>query len=81
MQVRKLKAIYHTLNLFNVDIAQKCLIGECWCPSADIPQIKDALQEATVNISTSKSTLPTYRFTVKFRFDIIATISLCCEKD
>lgn len=32
IMVRKMKAIYHTLNLFNMDVSQKCLIGECWVP-------------------------------------------------
>ncbi|KAI5637398.1 hypothetical protein NE865_09829 [Phthorimaea operculella] len=37
IMVRKMKAIYHTLNLFNMDVTKKCLIGECWVPTADLP--------------------------------------------
>ena len=50
MQVRKIKAIYHTMNMFNLDVTHKCLIAECWCPVADLDQIQDALKRGTVRI-------------------------------
>ena len=40
IKVRKIKAIYHTLNYFNLDVTQKCLIAECWIPTADIESIQ-----------------------------------------
>lgn len=46
-QVRKMKAIYHTMNMFNYD--QKSIIAECWAPLSEIPRIKDALDKETVN--------------------------------
>jgi hypothetical protein len=36
IKVRKVAAIYHTLNCFSVDLGQKCLIGEIWCPVSEI---------------------------------------------
>ena len=44
MKVRKIKAIYHTLNFFNLDVTQKCLIAECWIPTLDIEAIQLALR-------------------------------------
>ncbi|CAJ0941015.1 unnamed protein product, partial [Mesorhabditis belari] len=46
-KVRKIKSIYHTLNLFNIDVTQKCLIAECWCPMAELDRIKMALKRGT----------------------------------
>lgn len=48
IKVRKIKAIYHTLNMFNLDVTQKCLIAECWCPVADLDRIQQALQRGNV---------------------------------
>lgn len=53
-KVRKIKAIYHTLNLFNLDVTQKCLIAECWVPMADLESIHHALRRGTVKLDKYK---------------------------
>merc|ERR1719167_1081731 len=47
IKVRKIKAIYHTLNMFNLDVTQKCLIAECWIPRLDMEAIQLALRRGT----------------------------------
>jgi len=47
IKVRKIKAIYHTLNFFNLDTSQKCLIAECWIPRLDMEAIQLALRRGT----------------------------------
>ncbi|KAL1424517.1 hypothetical protein MTO96_020069 [Rhipicephalus appendiculatus] len=47
VKVRKIKAIYHALNLFNLDVTQKCLIAECWCAVSDLEKIQMALHRGT----------------------------------
>ncbi|XP_021947203.1 V-type proton ATPase 116 kDa subunit a1 isoform X2 [Folsomia candida] len=47
IKARKIKAIYHTLNLFNLDVTEKCLISECWIPVADIENIQMAMRRGT----------------------------------
>lgn len=45
MVVKKMKAIYHTLNFFNLDISNECFIGECWIPTNRIIDITKLLLE------------------------------------
>uniref|UniRef100_A0A8C1XGE5 V-type proton ATPase subunit a n=1 Tax=Cyprinus carpio TaxID=7962 RepID=A0A8C1XGE5_CYPCA len=70
IKVRKMKAIYHTLNLCNIDVTQKCLIAEIWCPVSDLDSIQFALSGSTVpsilNRMQTKQTPPTYNKTNKF---------------
>merc|ERR1719210_3306099 len=47
VKVRKIKAIYHTLNLFSLDVSNKCLIAECWIPRLDMESIQLALRRGT----------------------------------
>lgn len=74
--VRKIKAIYHTLNSCNMDLSQKCLIAECWVPDRDLDKIQEALKNATDSSGSSvasfmskmdtNETPPTYNRTNKF---------------
>lgn len=50
IMVRKMKAIYHTMNLFNMDVTKKCLIGECWVPIGDLGIVQNCLTEGSVSI-------------------------------
>ena len=48
--VRKEKAIYETMNLFNYDVRRKTLVAEGWCPTQDLTTIQMTLRHATVSI-------------------------------
>ncbi len=53
VKVRKIKAIYHTLNMFNLDVTNKCLIGECWCAVDDLDKIHLGLRRGTERSGSS----------------------------
>lgn len=74
--IRKEKAIYQTMNLFNYDPNRKCLIAEGWCPTNDLHKVQStikesaetsgALQPSILNqIETTKEP-PTFNRTNKF---------------
>lgn len=48
IQIRKMKATFHTLNMCNMDITSKCLLAECWCPVADMAFIQNALNRGQI---------------------------------
>lgn len=76
VMVRKMKAIYHTLNLFNMDVTKKCLIGECWVPLNDLPFIRQTLADggkavgssipSFLNVIETNENPPTFNRTNKF---------------
>lgn len=76
VMVRKMKAIYHTMNLFNMDVTKKCLIGECWVPVADLTIIRNCLTEGSrlcgssipsfLNVIYTDENPPTFNRTNKF---------------
>ena len=37
------------MNMFNLDMAQHCLVAECWCPVEDLEEIQNALVRGTVS--------------------------------
>ncbi|XP_066574738.1 V-type proton ATPase 116 kDa subunit a 3 isoform X2 [Amia ocellicauda] len=47
VQVRKMKAVYLTLNLCSPSLTDKCLIAEAWCPVAELPKLNTALKEGS----------------------------------
>ncbi|NWI57956.1 VPP2 ATPase, partial [Calyptomena viridis] len=47
IQVKKMKAIYHILNLCSFDVTKKCLIAEVWCPVSDLQSLRHALEEGS----------------------------------
>lgn len=48
VQVRKMKATFHTLDCCNMDITSKCLLAEAWMPVADIALVQNALNRGQV---------------------------------
>nr|XP_053650997.1 V-type proton ATPase 116 kDa subunit a 1-like isoform X1 [Cherax quadricarinatus] len=76
IKVRKIKAIYHALNMLNLDVTNKCLIAECWIPVSDLGRIQDGLRKGTEKsgssvqpiLNTIKPTMmpPTFHRTNKF---------------
>ncbi|XP_053206596.1 V-type proton ATPase 116 kDa subunit a 1-like isoform X2 [Panonychus citri] len=76
VKVKKVKAIYLTLNMFNLDLTRKCLIAECWCPVDDMERIHIALRRGTersgssvpsiLNRMDTKEIPPTFNRTNKF---------------
>ncbi|XP_055947177.1 V-type proton ATPase 116 kDa subunit a 1-like isoform X1 [Argiope bruennichi] len=76
IKVRKVKAIYHTMNLFNQDVTKECLIAECWCSDKRMSEVQQALRDASeqsgssvpsiVNRMETKESPPTYNIVNKF---------------
>ncbi|CAD7084736.1 unnamed protein product [Hermetia illucens] len=57
IMVKKMKAIYHTMNFFNMDVSKKCMIGECWVPVNDLPSVQTALVNGSAEVG---STVPSF---------------------
>jgi V-type H+-transporting ATPase subunit a len=76
IMVKKMKAIYHTMNLFNMDVTKKCLIGECWAPVQDLHKVQKALSDGSaavgsaipsfLNVIETREDKPTFNRTNKF---------------
>ncbi|GAB5578973.1 V-type proton ATPase 116 kDa subunit a2 isoform X1 [Prionailurus iriomotensis] len=61
IQVKKMKAIYHMLNMCSFDVTNKCLIAEVWCPEADLHELRRALEEGS---RESGATVPSFMNTI-----------------
>jgi len=76
VKVTKIKAIYHTMNKFNYDDSRKSLLGECWCPSDQLQNIRQALTfgaersgtgaQPIITTKKTKRKPPTYNVVNKF---------------
>ncbi|XP_042218127.1 V-type proton ATPase 116 kDa subunit a1-like isoform X2 [Homarus americanus] len=75
MKVWKIKSIYHTLNMFNLDVIQNGLIAECWIPVANLEDVQLALRRGTeksgslpaiLNRLSTHEAPPTFHRTNKF---------------
>ncbi|XP_037691993.1 V-type proton ATPase 116 kDa subunit a [Choloepus didactylus] len=76
VKVQKMKAIYHILNMCNIDVTQQCVIAEIWFPVADTGRIRRALEQGMersgssmvpiMNKVQSKTAPPTFNRTNKF---------------
>eukprot|EP00056_Hartaetosiga_gracilis_P005753 m.88508 g.88508 ORF g.88508 m.88508 type:complete len:839 (+) comp12269_c0_seq1:132-2648(+) len=76
VHVRKIKAIFHTMNKFNVDATRKCLIAECWYPTAKLAEIQEGLRDGSMRSASDVPSIlndvrtteqpPTAYFTNKF---------------
>ncbi|XP_060717444.1 V-type proton ATPase 116 kDa subunit a 1 [Tachysurus vachellii] len=76
IQVHKMKSIYHTLNLCNIDITHRLTIAEIWCPVLDLGHVQRALNKAAehagssvrpvLNRIQSPETPPTFNRTNRF---------------
>ncbi|XP_071108344.1 V-type proton ATPase 116 kDa subunit a1-like isoform X12 [Haliotis cracherodii] len=64
IKVEKIKAIYHTLNMFNFDVSHNSLIAEGWCPVRALEDVQMALKQGE---KTSGSTIPTIIHPMKTR--------------
>jgi vacuolar-type H+-ATPase subunit I/STV1 len=51
--VKREKAVFHTLNLFNYDVTNKCLIAEGWCATSMLPEVREALRRGTLKSGAS----------------------------
>jgi V-type H+-transporting ATPase subunit a len=78
VKVRKMKAIYHTLNMFNLNASQNCMVAELWVPVLDLETVKLALISGNERSSSLAPTIlnrmesievpPTYNRTNKFTY-------------
>uniref|UniRef100_UPI00358EF0F4 V-type proton ATPase 116 kDa subunit a 1-like n=1 Tax=Myxine glutinosa TaxID=7769 RepID=UPI00358EF0F4 len=76
IRVHKMKAVYHVLNKCNLDVTQKCLIAEIWCPTTDLDIVRHSLRKSMekagstvpsiLNCMLTKKEPPTFNRTNKF---------------
>lgn len=74
--IKKEKAVYQTLNLFNYDAARKYLVAEGWLPTNTLPLVQATLRDVTeqarlqvpsiINELKTTKTPPTYIKTNRF---------------
>jgi len=48
-KVRKMKAVYHHLNMFYVDVSRNCFVGEYWVPTKFLDEVTTTIHESAVS--------------------------------
>lgn len=76
IMVKKMKAIFHCMNMFSMDVSSKCMIGECWVPNRDLFILQSALNVGSamgesaipsfLNVLNTNEPPPTFHRTNKF---------------
>lgn len=59
-QVKREKAVYHTLNKLSVDVTRKVLVGEAWVPASSRLRVQDALRQVSENSNSSVRSFTPY---------------------
>jgi len=57
VQVRREKAVYHTLNKLSLDTSKKVLVAQAWVPLCAKPRVVEALRLAAQRGSTGVGTV------------------------
>ena len=52
-QVKREKAVYHTLNKLSVDVTRKVLVAEAWCPVSGKERVHNTLRSASQQSAAS----------------------------
>ena len=53
--VRQMKAVYHQLNTFHVDVQRNCFVGEFWVPTKSLDEVTDRIHKSAVRMPTCLS--------------------------
>ena len=56
MQIKREKAVYHTLNKLSVDVTRKVLVGEAWVPASSRVRVQEAVRQVSEDSNSSVST-------------------------
>jgi V-type ATPase 116kDa subunit family len=55
MQIKREKAVYHTLNKLSVDVTRKVLVGEAWVPASSRVRVQEAVRRVSEDSNSSVS--------------------------
>jgi len=77
--VRQMKAVYHQLNTFHVDVQRNCFVGEFWVPTKSLDDVTDRIHKSAVRMTTclSSSLLVHGQVTIKFVVSVCLSVCLC----
>jgi V-type ATPase 116kDa subunit family len=53
MQIKREKAVYHTLNKLSVDVTRKVLVGEAWVPASSRVRVQEAVRQVSEDSNSS----------------------------